>query len=86
MHTPGNSILILIRPIVSNIKAPTYNFLKHLVSIFSFFEKFDNLSVKNNKELLSKLSKVKIANHDRPFSFDVVALFPSILIGLTFIF
>jgi hypothetical protein len=82
IHKPGNSM----RPIVSNINAPTYNLAKHLVKIFSLFKKHDSLSVKNNIELVTKLSDVKMENNDRLISFDVVALFPSIPIETTLIF
>jgi hypothetical protein len=72
-----------MRPIVSNINAPTYNLAKYLTKVFSSFKKFDSMSVKNNINLIEKLSNNKIKENEILISFDVVALFPSIPIEIT---
>ena len=82
IHKPGDSM----RPIVSNINAPTYNLAKYLVKTFSSFKKFESLSVKNNISLVEKLSNIEITKDNRLISFDVVALFPSIPINITISF
>lgn len=79
IHKPGDNM----RPIVSNINAPTYNLAKYLVKVFSSFKKFDSMSVKNNINLIEKLSNIKIKENEILISFDVVALFPSIPIEIT---
>jgi hypothetical protein len=79
IHKPEDNM----RPIVSNINSPTYNFSKYLVKVFSSFKKFDSMSVKNNINLIEKLSNIKIKENEILISFDVVALFPSIPIEIT---
>jgi len=78
IHKPGDNM----RTIVSNINAPTYNLAKYLVKVFSSFKKFDCLSVKNNINLIKKLSNIKIIENEILISFDIVALFPSIPIEI----
>ena len=79
IHKPGYPL----RPIVSNINAPTYNLSKKLVQDFQTFEQPTTLSVKNNLDLLDKLKDLKIDQNDRLISFDVKNLFPSIPIPET---
>jgi len=67
IHKPGNSM----RPIVSNIEAPTYGLAKYLVKIFSSIKIFKSLSVKNNIELVNKLSNFNLKNNNKLISFDV---------------
>lgn len=83
MHKPGDSMSNSVKKIVSNIKAPTYSLAKYLVKTFSFFRNFESLSIKNNIELVDKLSNFYFHNSDRLLSFDVIILFPSIWINIT---
>lgn len=49
---------------------------------FLLFKRIENHSVKNNKELVHKLSYLKFQNCDRFISFDVLNLFSSIPINI----
>ena len=67
-----------MRPIVSNIGAPTHKLAKWLVKRFESFPKLQTLSTKNSLDLIKKLEEVKIERDDVLVSFDVSSLFPSI--------
>ena len=72
IHKPGRKI----RPIVSNIGAPTHNLAKWLVKRFEKFPKFQTLNIKNSMELLKKLY-VKVESDNVLVSFDVTPFIPS---------
>ena len=73
IHKPGKKM----RPIVSNIGAPTHNPAKWLVERFQTFPKFQTLNIKDSMKLRKKL-EVKVESDDVLVSFDVTSLFPSI--------
>lgn len=67
-----------MRPIISNVNAPTEKISKWLVSEFNKLKPLDSCSIKNSTELVEKLKDVEIADDEAMVSFDVTALFPSI--------
>jgi len=60
MQKPGDEM----RPIVSNIVVSTYGLAKYLVTTFSSIKKFESLSVKNNIELVNKLTHFYLRNNN----------------------
>lgn len=77
IHKPGDSM----RPIVSNINAPTQKISKWLIEQFSLLEPPPSLSVKNSIDFVNKVKDLRITRNEMMVSFDVKSLFPSIPIN-----
>ena len=73
-----------MRPIVSNIKAPTSKISKYLVKKFEDLNYPKGLAVKNSIDFVNKLKDVEIKNNEVMVSFDVVGLFPNIPLDVAF--
>jgi hypothetical protein len=71
-----------MRPIVSNIDAPTEKIAKWLVEEFIKFPDPPGLYVKNTTNALEKLKGTMIAEDECMVSFDVTALFPNVPIDV----
>lgn len=67
-----------MRPIVSNISAPTYKLAKWLVRKFSEFDPPKGKFVKNSMDFVKRLKNVKVEKDEVMISFDVVSLYPSV--------
>jgi len=74
IHKAGNKM----RPIISNIDAPTSLLSKWVVSQVKILPPIQSLSVKNSFEFVEKIKDIYIEDHEVLVSFDVEALFPSI--------
>ena len=74
IHKAGNKM----RPIVSNVKAPTYKIAKYLVRKFEEIGLPANFEVKNSYEAAKKLNGLKLQDDEMLVSFDVVSLFPNV--------
>lgn len=74
IHKPGNKM----RPIVSNVNAPTYNLAKWLVAEFRKIGDPNGYQVLNNKDAAERINGVTLNDDDVMVSFDVVSLFPNI--------
>lgn len=77
-HKPGRKM----RPIVSNINAPSYKMAKWLVSEMKRLPKLDSCSVKNSIEFVEKISNCMLNENEVMTSFDVSSLFPSIPVDI----
>lgn len=75
--------ILKMRPIVSNIRAPTEKVVKWLVKEFRNYKQPEGRSVKNVFEFVEKTKNMTIAPDELIVSFDVEALFPSIPIKET---
>ena len=64
-----------MRPIVSNIGAPTYKVAKWLVKKFESLGPPDSFSVKNSYEAANILNGCVVEADEISVSFDVVSLF-----------
>jgi hypothetical protein len=71
IHKPGGKM----RPIVSNISTALEKMVKWLVAKFESMRPPDALYVKNTFEFIDKINDV----HNMLVSFDVEAIYPSIL-------
>lgn len=78
-HKIGNKM----RPIVSNINAPTYKLAKWLVSEIKKLPQLESLSVKNSFEFVEKIKDLELSENEMMVSFDVASLFPSIPVDVT---
>jgi hypothetical protein len=78
IHKIGNKM----RPIVSNVSAPSYKLSKWLLSELNKFPKIEGMYVKNSFQLVKKLEKVELEPDEVLVSFDVVSLFPSIPVDI----
>lgn len=67
-----------MRPIISNVNAPTEKIAKWLVSEIKKMKPIECLAVKNSFDLVNRLDNVRIEEDEIMVSFDVVALFPSV--------
>lgn len=67
-----------MRPIVSNVKAPTSNIAKVLTLTASKLKQPIGFSIKNSFELIERLKNVTLGPDEELCSFDVEALFPSV--------
>jgi hypothetical protein len=65
----------LLRPIVSNIGAPTYQLAKFLTGILNPFVGRSIRHVKNSTEFVHTLSTLRVGPEDLMVSFDMVSLF-----------
>lgn len=74
IHKPGNSM----RPISSNVGAPSERLAKWLVSYCNKFEKPPSKSVRNSIDFVDRIKDVILAEDEVIASFDVTALFPNI--------
>lgn len=74
IHKPGNKV----RPIVSNLNAPTEKIAKWLVKEINSLSRIDSLSVKNSFEFIERIQNLTINEDEMMISFDVESLFPSI--------
>ena len=79
IHKPGEKM----RPIVSQINAPTSKIEKWLLNRFNMFGEVESYSLKNSHEFADEIKDIKIADDEILVSFDVTAMFPSIPIGKT---
>lgn len=77
IHKPNSPL----RPVVSFMKAPTYNFSKFLSQILACVSE-DRLNVRNSQQLIDKLRNVELEDDDILVSFDAVALFTCIPVAL----
>ena len=74
IHKPGNSM----RPIASNINAPTQKIAKWLIEQFHLLNPPPTLSVKNSIDFINKIKDIRVTRNESMVSFDVKSLFPSI--------
>ncbi|XP_069941993.1 uncharacterized protein [Cherax quadricarinatus] len=74
-HKPGNPV----RPIISSIGSVSYKLFKWLVdSLSPIVGKISNFNVKNNIDLVDKLSSLTDLNDFNMVSFDVTSLFTKV--------
>lgn len=76
-HKAGNKM----RPVVSNINAPTEKMAKWLVKEFNNFRKPFSFSVKNTLDFVDRVKNVVVPDGFILVSFDVKALYPSVPLG-----
>lgn len=74
IHKEGKQM----RPIASNINAPTQKLAKWLIQKFNLLEPPTSLSIKNSIDFVDKVKNVRITRNETMISFDVKSLFPSI--------
>lgn len=74
IHKPGNKM----RPIVSNINAPTYKIAKWLVAEFDKLTPPEGFQVKNSWEFVEKVKNIALENDDIMVSFDIISLYPNV--------
>lgn len=74
IHKPGQQM----RPIASNINAPTQKIAKWLIQQFKLLDPPPSLSVKNSIDFVEKVKNLRITRNETMISFDVKSLFPSI--------
>jgi hypothetical protein len=74
LHKPGKTM----RPVVSNINAPTSRISKWLVTEFENLNIWRGFSVKNTNEFVKKVKTITLKEDEILASFDVVALYPSV--------
>ena len=67
-----------MRPIVSNVNAPSEKLAKWLVKELSALPLIEGLYVRNSFELIEKLKDIRLEEDEILVSFDVESLFPSI--------
>lgn len=67
-----------MRPVASNVDAPTEKIAKWLVKKFKKLEPPKGKSVKNSMEFTKAVENVKLTRNDTMGSYDVTALYPSI--------
>lgn len=67
-----------MRPIVSNVNAPSYKIAKWLVCEVKKLKKIDSFSVKNFFDFVKKISGLRLNGNEIMISFDVASLFPSV--------
>ena len=67
-----------LRPIVSNIGAPTYQLSKYLAGILGLFTGNTKHHVKNSFQFIQTLKSFKIKPDELMVSFDVVSLFTNV--------
>lgn len=77
IHKEGNKM----RPIVTNINAPTYNIAKWLVNKFNEFPQPPGRQVKNNIQFVEKIKNLRIDDNELLISFDVISLYPNVPIS-----
>lgn len=77
IHKEGNKM----RPIVTNINAPTYNIAKWLVETFNKFPQPPGFQVKNNIQFVENIKNLRIEEDELLISFDVVSLYPNVPIS-----
>lgn len=73
-----------MRPVASNIDAPTEKIAKWLVTEFRKLTPPKGKSVKNAQEFMEVMKDVKIKRNETIGSYDVISLFPSIPMGVTY--
>lgn len=73
-----HKVPLKMRPIVSNISAPTYKLAKWLVKKFNEFDPPKGKYVKNSMDFINKIKDVKIGDDEIMVSFDVVSLYPNV--------
>lgn len=74
-HKPGNPV----RPIVSSVGSATYRLSKWLVKILNpLIGTISSSHIKNNVDLVDKLSRVQLGYNFKLISFDVVSLFTKV--------
>jgi len=67
-----------LRPIVSNIGAPTYQLSKHLAGLLGQLTGKSTHHVKNSSQYVQTLSSIRIQPGDLMVSFDIVSLFTNV--------
>ena len=70
-----------MRPIVSNIGAPTYKLVKYLAGLLKPLTGTTMHHVKNSAQFIQILQTIQIKPHDLLVSFDIVSLFINVPIG-----
>src|SRR5215469_1292483 len=70
-----------LRPIVSNIGAPTYQLSKHLAGLLSPLTGKSTHHVKNSAQFTQTLDTIRIQPQEFMVSFDIVSLFTNVPIG-----
>lgn len=73
-----HKVPLKMRPIVSNISAPTYKLAKWLVKKFTEFDPPKGKFVKNAMDFAKKIKNIKIEEDEIMVSFDIVSLYPNI--------
>jgi uncharacterized protein YoxC len=74
IHKPGNKM----RPILSNVNAPTSKLAKWVVKEVNELPPIQSLSVKNSFDFVEKIKEIYLEKDECMVSFDVVSLFPSV--------
>ena len=67
-----------LRPIVSNIGAPTYQLSKHLAGLLGQLTGKSIHHVKNSLQFVQTLSSIRIQPGDLMVSFDIVSLYTNV--------
>lgn len=78
-HKPGNKM----RPVISNIDAPTSTIAQWLVEEFKQYEPPENSQVTNSYDFSAKIKDLTVGDNENMVSFDVEMLFPSVPIPET---
>lgn len=73
-----HKIPLKMRPIVSNISAPTYKVAKWLVKTFNGLNSSEGRYVKNSNDFVEKIKDVRIGDDEIMVSFDIVSLYPNV--------
>ncbi|XP_022814534.1 uncharacterized protein LOC111348226 [Spodoptera litura] len=72
-----------LRPIVSQIDAPTYNLSRHLATILQPFTGKTNTFVKDSRHFVALLEDVRLQDTDIMISFDITSLFTNVPVDET---
>ena len=82
IHKPKDNM----RPISSNINAPTERIPKWLIGQFNLLDPPPSLAVKNSIDFVNRIKHLRITRNETMVSFDVKSLFPSIPIKQALVF
>ncbi|XP_031639271.1 uncharacterized protein LOC116351323 [Contarinia nasturtii] len=75
LHKPGQKV----RPITSNINAPTEKVAQYLLDRFNEMpNKFESAAIKNSIEFVDNVKHLEINENEIQVSFDVESLFPNV--------
>lgn len=72
-----------VRPVASNINAPTESIAKKLSSIFNAMPPPKGRSIKNGTEFARLVNGMKVSRNEEMGSYDVTALYPSVPIDFS---
>lgn len=67
-----------LRPIVSNIRSPTYQLIRFLTKPLQSLTGLNNSYIKNLIDFVNKINNIRVKTNDILVSFDVVLLFTNV--------